>query len=128
MQNTEHPPTTVLISCRCVMWVTMSVRVIMLPLQGLAAAAASGAVTVSTLLQCSAVCGCGLDTVPVPGPNGDAAHDAQLQQRIAAVLMDVCALAFRCAEGVSVVTANGGKAHNMFAASAVSLLVLAESG
>lgn len=35
---------------------------------GLAAAAAAGALRISQLLHYSAVCGCGLDTVPVPGP------------------------------------------------------------
>lgn len=35
---------------------------------GLAAAAAAGRLSLPQLLQWSAVCGCGLDTVPVPGP------------------------------------------------------------
>jgi uncharacterized protein (UPF0210 family) len=92
---------------------------------GLAAAAAAGAVGVSQLLQLSAVCGCGLDTVPVPGPSpqlvqqrkqqrqqqllqqGEAAAaaaaalaswpagDQQLCQRLALLLADVAALAYR---------------------------------
>jgi uncharacterized protein (UPF0210 family) len=85
---------------------------------GLAAAAAAGAVGVSQLLQLSAVCGCGLDTVPVPGPSlqlveqrqqqgqqgqqGAAAAlaswpagDQQLCQRLALLLADVAALAYR---------------------------------
>lgn len=36
--------------------------------QGLAAAATAGQLRISQLLQYSSVCGCGLDTVPVPGP------------------------------------------------------------
>jgi hypothetical protein len=66
--------------------------------QGLAAAAAAGSITISQLLQYSAVCGCGLDTVPVPGPSGDAAADADTTASIAALLCDVNALAYRCAD------------------------------
>lgn len=53
----------------------------------LAARAAQGAFTIHDLLMYSAVCGTGLDTVPLPG-------DATAGQ-IAAVLLDVAALALR---------------------------------
>jgi uncharacterized protein len=53
----------------------------------LAARAAEGTYTVQDLLMYSAVCGTGLDTVPLPG-------DASKEQ-IAAVLLDVSALALR---------------------------------
>ena len=53
----------------------------------LAARAAQGTFTVQDLLMYSAVCGTGLDTVPLPG-------DATAGQ-IAAVLLDVAALALR---------------------------------
>jgi uncharacterized protein (UPF0210 family) len=64
-------------------------------MQGLAAAAAAGIITISQLLQYSAVCGCGLDTVPVPGPTGEAAADAATTSSIAALLCDVNTLAYR---------------------------------
>jgi uncharacterized protein (UPF0210 family) len=51
----------------------------------LAARASAGLVSVSELLLYSAVCGTGLDTVPVPG---DAAPE-----QLAAVVLDVSALA-----------------------------------
>ncbi|KAF6262319.1 hypothetical protein COO60DRAFT_647935 [Scenedesmus sp. NREL 46B-D3] len=63
--------------------------------QGLAAAAAAGSITISQLLQYSAVCGCGLDTVPVPGPTGDEAADAVTTASMAALLCDVNTLAHR---------------------------------
>lgn len=53
----------------------------------LAARAAQGTYTVQDLLMYSAVCGAGLDTVPLPG---DASQD-----QIAALLLDVSALALR---------------------------------
>jgi uncharacterized protein (UPF0210 family) len=53
----------------------------------LAARAAEGSLTVSDLLLWSAVCGTGLDTVPLPG---DISADA-----ISAILLDVAALALR---------------------------------
>jgi hypothetical protein len=53
----------------------------------LAARAAEGLLTVSDLLMCSAVCGTGLDTIPLPG---DIAED-----QLAAILVDVGALALR---------------------------------
>jgi uncharacterized protein (UPF0210 family) len=53
----------------------------------LAKRAADGTLTVKDVLLYSAVCGTGLDTVPLPG-------DVTAQQ-IAAVLLDVCALALR---------------------------------
>lgn len=89
------------------------VTCVMLMLQGLAAAAARGDITISDLLTFSSVCGCGLDTVPVPGPssssNGTALQgdceagassirtcDAGLCKSIAAVILDVVTLAHRC--------------------------------
>jgi uncharacterized protein (UPF0210 family) len=64
----------------------------------LAAAAANGSITISQLLQYSAVCGCGLDTVPVPGPavapSGDA--DDATTAAIAGLVSDVNSLAHRC--------------------------------
>ncbi len=53
----------------------------------LARRAAEGTLTVKDLLLYSAVCGTGLDTVPLPG-------DTRPEQ-IAALLLDVCALALR---------------------------------
>ena len=89
-------------------------------LQGLAAAAAAGSITISQLLQYSAVCGCGLDTVPVPGPASshglqpppqqqqgvetqsvgssaaaDAAQDVATTAAIAGLVSDVNTLAYR---------------------------------
>ncbi|MFQ5615603.1 MAG: DUF711 family protein [Anaerolineales bacterium] len=53
----------------------------------LAARAAEGVLTVTDLLLCSAVCGTGLDTVPLPG---DTTPD-----QLAAILLDVASLAQR---------------------------------
>ncbi len=53
----------------------------------LAARAADGTLTVQDLLLCSAVCGTGLDTIPLPG---DTDPDA-----LAALLIDLAALALR---------------------------------
>lgn len=53
----------------------------------LASRAADGSLTIQDLLLCSAVCGTGLDTVPLPG---DSNPDA-----LAAVLLDLAALALR---------------------------------
>jgi uncharacterized protein (UPF0210 family) len=61
---------------------------------GLAAAAAAGAYGLTHLLAASAVCGVGLDTVPIPG-------DAPAV-RIAALLGDVGALAWRLNKPLSV--------------------------
>jgi hypothetical protein len=71
---------------------------------GLAAAAASGALTVQHLLQFSAVCGVGLDTVPVPGPGAatPAAEREEMVQACAAVLLDTAAMAFRLNKPLSV--------------------------
>jgi uncharacterized protein (UPF0210 family) len=43
------------------------------------------------------VCGCGLDTVPCPGPStsGDAGADAELEADVAGVILDVAALAHK---------------------------------
>lgn len=54
---------------------------------GLARGAADGAYRIHDLLAYSAVCGLGLDTVPVPGDVPKA--------KLAALLLDVAALAFR---------------------------------
>ncbi|KAK9830204.1 hypothetical protein WJX72_010288 [[Myrmecia] bisecta] len=63
---------------------------------GLAELASQGAFRISDLLQYSAVCGCGLDTVPVPGLQpGNFAANQQLVSHITALLLDVTALAFR---------------------------------
>lgn len=64
---------------------------------GLAAAADADRISVASLLHLSAVCGCGLDTVPVPGataaqPPGER---AALLDATAALLLDVAALALR---------------------------------
>jgi uncharacterized protein len=53
----------------------------------LAARAAEGYLSITDLLLCSAVCGTGLDTIPVPG-------SASFEQ-LSAVLLDICALALR---------------------------------
>ena len=53
---------------------------------------------VSDLLHYSAVCGCGLDTVPVQGRLGNAEEDAAQTRAIAATLLDMHAIAFRCAQ------------------------------
>lgn len=63
-----------------------------------------GAFRVSDLLHWSAVCGCGLDTVPVPGPSAadtarggeaDGAADAATVSAMAALLLDLAATAYR---------------------------------
>lgn len=80
---------------------------LMLPVcedKGLAAAAASGELTIQKLLQYSAVCGVGLDTVPVPGPG----HGTTLEERrvlvhsVAALILDVAALSNRLRKPLSV--------------------------
>lgn len=53
----------------------------------LARRAADGSLSLTTLLLCSAVCGTGLDTIPLPG---DSSRD-----QLAAVLLDLAALACR---------------------------------
>ena len=50
-------------------------------------APAEKALTVKDLLMYSAVCGTGLDTVPIPGDTTNA--------QISALLLDICALALR---------------------------------
>ncbi|GAB4816798.1 hypothetical protein N2152v2_003844 [Parachlorella kessleri] len=64
---------------------------------GLAEAASEGRISVGSLLHFSSVCGCGLDTVPVPGVTASTPPAArqQLEQQIAAVLLDVAAMAYR---------------------------------
>lgn len=71
---------------------------------GLAAAADEGRISVASLLHYSAVCGCGLDTVPVPGatsaqPEGER---RALLGATAALLLDVAALAHRLDKPLSV--------------------------
>jgi uncharacterized protein (UPF0210 family) len=63
---------------------------IMLPVledRVLAERAAEGRLTIDDLLMASAVCGTGLDTIPLPG--------AITQDQLAAILFDVAALALR---------------------------------
>ena len=64
---------------------------------GLAAAANAGHLSIASLLHWSAVCGCGLDTVPVPGLHAgqSPAEQAALLDATAACLLDVAALALR---------------------------------
>jgi len=73
---------------------------LMLPVcedRGLARAAEAGTVSIQSLLQYSAVCGVGLDTVPVPGPGPDTTIEERelLVTKAAAVLLDVAALSRR---------------------------------
>ncbi|KAL4860099.1 hypothetical protein ACK3TF_000310 [Chlorella vulgaris] len=80
---------------------------LMLPVmedEGLARAADEQRITVGSLLHYSAVCGCGLDTVPVPGtfPQQSAEQRRELLHGTAALLCDVAALAFRLAKPLSV--------------------------
>ncbi|EFN57834.1 hypothetical protein CHLNCDRAFT_143265 [Chlorella variabilis] len=80
---------------------------LMLPVcedSGLAQAADERLISVGSLLHYSAVCGCGLDTVPVPGATqGQPAQERQaLLGATAALLLDVSALAFRLDKPLSV--------------------------
>jgi len=71
-------------------WLKVGFNGLMLPVledSRLAKRAAEGSLTLKDLLLYSAVCGCGLDTVPLPG-------DASAEQ-ITGVLLDVGALALR---------------------------------
>ena len=65
--------------------------------RGLAAAAAAGLYDIRALMTYSAVCGIGLDTVPIPG---DTAPDS-----IAALMSDTGAMAFRLQKPLTVRTA-----------------------
>ena len=71
---------------------------------GLARAADEGRISVGTLLSYSAVCGCGLDTVPVPGTRAGqpAAERRALLDATAALLLDVAAMAYRLDKPLSV--------------------------
>jgi len=78
---------------------------------GLAAAAGEGSLRLPHLQLYSAVCGCGLDTVPVPGPTvaggggagGDApGREAGLRLAVAGVIADVAALAHRLGKPLAV--------------------------
>lgn len=53
------------------------------------------------LLHYSSVCGCGLDTVPVQGYVRDAEEDRDTEKKIAGVIMDMAALAFRCVSTIA---------------------------
>jgi hypothetical protein len=73
---------------------------LMLPVcedRGLAKAAEEGTISIQSLLQYSAVCGVGLDTVPVPGPGPNTTTEQRelLVTQAAAVLLDVAALSYR---------------------------------
>ncbi|CAG9464411.1 unnamed protein product [Pedinophyceae sp. YPF-701] len=83
---------------------------LMLPVcedKGLAESADAGACTVSKLVMYSAVCGIGLDTVPIPGPKLEGAEGHEcgfdpalpenklLETQIAGVLSDLSAMAHR---------------------------------
>lgn len=73
---------------------------LMLPVcedQGLAQAITDGKISIQNLLQYSAVCGVGLDTVPVPGPGSKTTAEERevLVCKAAAVLLDVAALSQR---------------------------------
>ena len=71
---------------------------------GLAAAADAGRISIQTLLHYSAVCGCGLDTVPVPCATADlpAAEREALLGATAATVLDTAALAYRLDKPLSV--------------------------
>ncbi|CAD7705434.1 unnamed protein product [Ostreobium quekettii] len=62
---------------------------------GLSKAAAEGHLRIADLLQYSCFCGCGLDTVPIQGYTGDPVEDRTVEQKIAGIIMDLTALAFR---------------------------------
>ena len=73
---------------------------LMLPVcedQGLASAATKGDLTMENLLHWSAVCGVGLDTIPIacPGPNTSAAEREEFVCKVAGILLDVAALSNR---------------------------------
>ncbi len=73
---------------------------LMLPVcedKGLAKAVDNGTLSIQQLLQYSAVCGVGLDTVPVPGPGPNTTPEERrsLVVKAAAVLLDVAALSQR---------------------------------
>jgi len=73
---------------------------LMLPVcedSGLAAAVVAGEISLQNLLEYSAVCGVGLDTVPVPGPDLHSTHaeKEELIVRAAALILDIAALSRR---------------------------------
>ena len=78
---------------------------IMLPVcedHGLAEGAARGEYSIGDLLQWSAVCGVGIDTVPCPGPRrGDPVWNQRLRGAIGRLLLDMSALAFRLRKPLS---------------------------
>jgi uncharacterized protein len=57
-----------------------------------------------SLLQYSAVCGCGLDTVPIPGlaPDTSIEERESLIAAVASTIFDTAALAFRLGKPLSV--------------------------
>lgn len=71
---------------------------------GLASAAANNEISLQTLLLYSAVCGVGLDTVPIPGPSpsATAGEVAVFEDNVAAVLMDTAALSRRLKKPLTV--------------------------
>ncbi|KAL4430128.1 hypothetical protein ABPG77_004910 [Micractinium sp. CCAP 211/92] len=80
---------------------------LMLPLcedSGLVAAADAGHISIGSLLYYSAVCGVGLDTVPVPGATRQqpAEEREALLSATASLLLDTAALAFRLNKPLSV--------------------------
>ena len=83
---------------------------------GLARAAAEGRVSVQKLLMWSAVCGTGLDTVPVPGrdPGGGGAaaeFNGRLHRSLTSVLLDVWSLSARLGKplGCRLLPVSGGR-------------------
>lgn len=80
---------------------------LMLPVcedSGLVEAANEGRISIGSLLHYSAVCGCGLDTVPVPGATQEQPPEVReaLLSATSALLLDVAALAFRLRKPLSV--------------------------
>jgi uncharacterized protein (UPF0210 family) len=76
---------------------------LMLPVledRGLAYLARCGALRISTLLACSAVCGTGLDTVPVPG--GSDPEDVGTRATMTRLFLDTWTLAYRLEKPLSV--------------------------
>ncbi|KFM24012.1 UPF0210 protein [Auxenochlorella protothecoides] len=88
---------------------------LMLPLaEDTGLAAASRALSVQTLLFYSAVCGCGLDTVPVPGVSDEtpAGEAARLVAAAAALVLDIAGMAARLGKPLTcrLLPVAGGKA------------------
>lgn len=80
---------------------------LMLPVcedKGLAQAAACKEIMIHSLLTYSAVCGIGLDTVPVPCPTNNSSFEErkEMVNRVAGLLLDTASLAFRLDKPLSV--------------------------